>query len=229
MIDFYDVPCFVISRPQDEARRAITQQRLDEQGLSFEWFDAVDGHSLPIEEFVKEGIEMKCRGSCGCALSHKRLWKKIVDEDIDRAIVFEDDVIFHEKFRELMPFFWEQTPKDDVMVFLGYCCYWGHMGERYVMEGVPLTTHAYYITKSVARWLLESFGNCRQHIDIHLQYLYDHPPRKRTWKSYIWWEGVHRSPLNNQTRLNVCFNGLVFQDHDLENSITPGLGNKSKK
>jgi GR25 family glycosyltransferase involved in LPS biosynthesis len=87
--------------------------------MSFEWFDAVDGHSLPIEEFVKEGIEMKCRGSCGCALSHKRLWKKIVDEDIDRAIVFEDDVIFHEKFRKLMPFFWKQTPRIMLWSFWG--------------------------------------------------------------------------------------------------------------
>lgn len=222
-LDFYSVPVYVITCEQDKDRQKITKQRLDDEGISFEWFPASDASMMKKEDFEKENITIPWendKGSCGVALSHIRLWRKMVEEDIDRMIVFEDDVIFHEKFKERLPFFWNSTPKDNVMVYMGYCCYWGPMGSSFVTENIPLAIHAYYITKPVAKWFLDNIGEVHEHIDIHMRNMYYSSEISREWKCYVWWEGALRSPLHNQTRLGVCFNGLILQDHNLKNAIT---------
>ena len=222
-INFYDVPCFVISCKGDDDRRRLTKKRLNMQKIRFQWFDAADGRNITDDEFAKEHIFVRSedgkihRGGSGCALSHKRIWQKIVDENIEQALVLEDDVVFHEKFKQLLPEFWNDTPHENSMVFLGYCCYWGDMGQSNVVETFPLTTHAYYMTKSVAQWFLDNFDDCNTNIDIHMQTLYYNKPRD--WKCYAWWEGKNRSPYHNETKLGVCFNGLILQDHDMKNSI----------
>jgi len=219
-MDFYSIPVFVITCERDKERQAITDKRLKEQHISFEWFPASDASYISKEEFEKERIFIpyeEDKGSCGVALSHKRLWRKMVDEDIQEMIVFEDDVIFHERFKDLMPVFWKETPKENSMVFMGYCCFWGDRSQK-IIAYMPLAIHAYYITKHVAKWFLENLGDVYEHIDIHMKKLHNTKPRD--WKCYLWWDGINRSPLNMETKLGVAFNGLIFQDHDLKNTIT---------
>ena len=224
-IDFYKVPVFVISCKGDNNRRKVTEKRLNNVDIKFQWFDAIDGRKTDEEEFASENIfindetnvNIRHLGDSGCAMSHKRIWRKIVDENIYRAIVLEDDVVFHEYFEQLIPSYWQHTPKENSMIFLGYCCYWGQMGQQNIVESFPLTTHAYYITKHVAQWFLNNFGKCTEHIDIHMQKLYN--TKVRDWKCYLWWEGKYRSPYHEQTKLGVCFNGLILQDHEMQNSI----------
>ena len=75
-----------------------------------EFFDAVDGNKLEeleeLEESYENGYKFNVleswydpvtnrsltKGEVGCALSHYTIWKKMVDNNIDRAIIFEDDI-----------------------------------------------------------------------------------------------------------------------------------------
>ncbi len=41
-------------------------------------------------------------GEIGCALSHRRIWKYILENDIDYALVMEDDVIFDKRLVEVI-------------------------------------------------------------------------------------------------------------------------------
>lgn len=228
-MDFYSIPSYVITCEQDTDRQKITQKRLEEQNMKFEWFPASDATHISKEEFEKEHIYIPYeddKGSCGVALSHIRLWRKMVDEDIPRMFVFEDDIVFHERFKEIMPTFWDKTPKENSMTFMGYCCFWGRSSQD-IVEYMPLAIHAYYITKNVAQWFLDNLGDVHEHIDLHMKKLYDNKPRD--WKCYLWWDGINRSPLNGQTKLGVCFNGLIFQDHNLKNAITRESTEKSIK
>jgi glycosyl transferase family 25 len=42
------------------------------------------------------------KGEVGCFMSHLILWKKMIDEDIENAIIFEDDCVFNESFLPTM-------------------------------------------------------------------------------------------------------------------------------
>ena len=39
-------------------------------------------------------------GEIGCALSHYKIWEKMVNEKIEKALILEDDVVFLENFNE---------------------------------------------------------------------------------------------------------------------------------
>lgn len=217
---FSELSIFVISCQFDTERRELTEKRLKEQNLSFQFFDAYDGHFLPEYIFVNENILLDSAGGRGCALSHKMLWKKMVEEDIDCAVIFEDDVVFSEHFRYFIDRVWQQSPKDSIQ-FLGHCCWQIQNTKLGWYEGFPLTTHAYVIHKNVAKWLLENFGTCVENFDIHLQKLYYDKTlsENRFWYSYVLWNGAFKSPLQGPTKWNVYFSGLVYQDHDMQLSI----------
>lgn len=86
---------------------------LDAQGVDYEFFDAVNGRALTEEQsslFADDDIvtiemaggrkllvEDKLSPSeKGCALSHLKLYQKILDDGVQRAVVLEDDLDLHQ-------------------------------------------------------------------------------------------------------------------------------------
>ena len=85
--------------------------------------DAVYGKELSNQEFKDKTTEF-CNNFCtpgmvGCWLSHLKCYQYIVDNNLDRALILEDDAVFvedyQEKMREIEPTF----PDDYDMIFLG--------------------------------------------------------------------------------------------------------------
>lgn len=81
-------------------------------GIDFTVFEAVDGRALSEEDLSSlkflPGYEdpyhrrpMKW-GEIGCFLSHYRIWERVVEEQLDRVIIFEDDVRFTENATEIL-------------------------------------------------------------------------------------------------------------------------------
>ena len=73
-------------------------------GIEHTRFDATDGQALTtaqlaqistlpgyLDPFHRRPLKT---GEIGCFLSHYRVWKEMVDENLERAIIFEDDVRF---------------------------------------------------------------------------------------------------------------------------------------
>lgn len=94
-------------------------------------------------------------GAIGCMLSHFELYLHIIENNIDLCTIFEDDVFFHPKWNELAPLFFEQTPKDFDVLFVG--------NKTKVISGLSeinkmpcLCTHAYVITLNGAKKMLNS-------------------------------------------------------------------------
>ena len=84
-------------------------EQLNSLGIEFERIDAVDGNHIKNstdyfspKRFFLENRRNYVPGEVGCALSHINIWKKIVYENIDYALVLEDDVIITNKMTDFI-------------------------------------------------------------------------------------------------------------------------------
>jgi len=94
--------------------------------------------------------------SVGCLLSHLRLWKYIIQENIELAVVFEDDVLFHSDWDKLAPKFWAETPTDFDILYLGSNPEANYNGVKLIDRIPVMCTHAYVLTTNGALRLLQS-------------------------------------------------------------------------
>ena len=94
----------VISLRRSLDRRAKVEQELQKTSLPWTFLDAVDGSALqsPLPEYnplrVKwlQGYELT-PNEIGCYLSHKKAWKRCVEENIP-TLIFEDDFVLTPEF-----------------------------------------------------------------------------------------------------------------------------------
>ncbi|MGI9252894.1 MAG: glycosyltransferase family 25 protein, partial [Thermomicrobiales bacterium] len=58
-------------------------------------------------------------GHQGCFLSHVQLWQRMIEEGIESATIFEDDVMFHDDWTEMAENRWAATPAGTHVVWFG--------------------------------------------------------------------------------------------------------------
>lgn len=88
---------YVINLTRSPERRAHITGELGKVGLDYEIITGVDGHDLDLHDpttvdpslFVRSSFPA---GMAGCALSHLRVYRKMLDDGLDTAMVLEDDV-----------------------------------------------------------------------------------------------------------------------------------------
>lgn len=108
---------YVINLPQSTSRRQTIEANLQQLGLDYEIFSAVDGRNLTLEQqaIVKteDQVCLPMAGGrqlmvedklsppeIGCALSHLQVYQRILDSCEDYACVLEDDIFLTPKFLE---------------------------------------------------------------------------------------------------------------------------------
>jgi glycosyl transferase family 25 len=113
----------VINLARSKDRRQVIQARLEELGVSFDFYPAVDGKSLTAQQkslyssraaFGQIGREMH-PNEIGCILSHIGIWQLLAGSSDDHAVVIEDDMLIDEDFPDLVRSF-EWIPKDAAVV-----------------------------------------------------------------------------------------------------------------
>lgn len=223
----FETPCFVINMDRSPDRWATALQRIRAAGFQniCRW-RAVDGSSddlsaawaslIPFRKtstpFEPNGLSP---GMAGCALSHLLLWKYMCDHKIERAVVFEDDVVFHERFSELAPDYAGLTPEGWNMLFLGAQPNQDFDVTKQVVSPSVYCTHAYVVTREGAHALLcniMSWPRAFRAIDNMITEIMRHPDTPLRW--YLWNAYMHPSPMrkdpNGVYEWRNC--GLVFQD-----------------
>ncbi len=106
-----DIPIYIINLKKDIEKKEHMQKLCEKHNLYQEFINAVDGRLLS-EENINEiyssakaintiGRELS-RGEIGCALSHISIYKKMVNENISEAIVFEDDIEFNNNLLKVL-------------------------------------------------------------------------------------------------------------------------------
>ena len=96
------IKCFIIHLHRAAKRKINVQTMISKLKLETEVIDAVDGNKLTFDEISKylskknlyrPNYPFKINtGEIGCFLSHRAVWKKIVEEKLDFALIFEDDI-----------------------------------------------------------------------------------------------------------------------------------------
>lgn len=91
---------FVLNLKRRPDRRAYMEAQLRELGLEAEFVEAIDGYDLPasLSALYDEALAVRRNGKAlapgelGCALSHRAVYERMINEDIPLALVLEDDV-----------------------------------------------------------------------------------------------------------------------------------------
>lgn len=103
-------PVLVISLPDEVQRRSAIAAQLAALSIPFEFVDAIDGRSGLPAEFEARIDRARTQRVLGrpmseaeyaCALSHMRVYERIVAEKLAGAIVLEDDAIVGSARRSL--------------------------------------------------------------------------------------------------------------------------------
>jgi len=89
---------YVINLARSVDRRTHITAELQKTGLEYEFITAVDGRELDLADptIVDSALLAKNSfpaGTAGCALSHLHAYQKIIADDLDQALILEDDVI----------------------------------------------------------------------------------------------------------------------------------------
>lgn len=208
------IPAFVISLPEAYDRRKRIAAVMEEAGLNYQFFDAVDGRDFdvinhPLYDAAKRlryfGKHLK-GGEIGCTLSHKNIYQHMVDNNIGRALIFEDDVILRPDFTRVLEKILASTIDYDAVRFLG-----SPKLERLKMRnvykidgiynlvrhsGMPGGAHATLMTKGGAEKILKCLTRTPYPIDALLG---------RSWLTGLNWFTVRP--------------GLAAQDLSFDSSI----------
>jgi len=126
-------------------------------------------------------------GARGCAISHLRIWKKMIDEKIPIAMIFEDDAMFSENFKSFMETL--KIPENCNIVYFGGRFHpdfivphfaktdindkiYRHKIEHWNMLLHERTTHGYIIRVQLAEFLLHVFDINQQNEAIDYQMIH---------------------------------------------------------
>lgn len=200
-----DLPVsYVINLPKDQKRRDMMQKRLDEAGVPYEFFEAVNGYELGPDDMGFYDSKKRCRyfgrdlmpGELGCLLSHYKIYEKMDKENIPYAVVLEDDVIFEEDFDEVLQALLDSDVEWDVIRFLGSkkiyrrgCRKIAPLTGRYGLARLPTApggAHGYLLSLNAARTMLSHMQRNWLPIDT-LQ--------GRTWETGLETLVVYPAPL----------------------------------
>lgn len=101
---------FLINLDRRTDRFEFVKQQLDKLDISFERISAVDGQLCSAEQiqsfnhnrFLLECKRQVVRGEIGCALSHRSVWQRMVDEQIPYALILEDDIRIDPRLKSVL-------------------------------------------------------------------------------------------------------------------------------
>jgi GR25 family glycosyltransferase involved in LPS biosynthesis len=165
-------------------------------GLSPILVEGVNGKKLSVKDIKDNtssyGSMFAPLSVIGCAMSHIKTWKLFLESNAEYAIIFEDDVVFEDNFKEKLDLGIKNTPKDFDILYLGcFGCQnninlntlqFAHIGildlkanfkNHFVNKPIiALATHAYVVSRKGAQKLITyTDRNIYTHIDINIQTL----------------------------------------------------------
>jgi GR25 family glycosyltransferase involved in LPS biosynthesis len=160
--------------------------------IDIELVEAVDGNTLNLnDENLKKNVnpwnyknlqEKTLRGVIGCCQSHLNCYEKIINDDRDYAVIFEDDCCFiknkelgSNEFLKNLP-----IPEKFGIIWLND---WRNSIDKkfidrnyYLVSSGAKTTEAYIVSKEFAKILYDENINNIGAIDAHIGQVYSRHP-----------------------------------------------------
>lgn len=123
-----NIPVFIINLKKDTQKKDHMQKLCLKYGLQPEFIEAVYGKNLDkntiLRAYSKDstlrhiGRELT-KGEIGTVLSHLLIYRQMIDQNIETALILEDDVDFEIKSQDMLRIV-EKLPEDWECVLLGH-------------------------------------------------------------------------------------------------------------
>ena len=161
-IDKNIIQSVIINLKQDEEKYERLSNKLTKFGMPHKRFNAILGMDIYEDfknnnRFLKNGYNLRPH-QIGVWQSHYVIWKQMIEENIDKLYIFEDDCLFVNDFKNM----YNKTlnllkDKEYNIVFLGYSGSNVDINkELYLLNtGVPRCTHSYILSLNGAKKLVE--------------------------------------------------------------------------
>ena len=232
-------PAFIIHvARQAQERLEICKSRVENAG--YKNIIVFEGVNASIKEEFDNTMKLfpRCpgfdkgltKGEIGCALSHLKVLRHIIDNNIEAATIFEDDVMFHPKWNILSKLYYHHTPKNYDMLYIGNQI---KTQSKRINAEPAFCTHAYIVTLMGARKLFNCIINWDYYnmklsglIQIDLIYvnIQGRIKEKKLRRLFTWycWNGTYHPCKHNKLPLrgnDVRNSGLVFQDSSFPTTV----------
>ena len=179
---------FVINLDSSKARWQTCQQQLE--NVPIERISAVDGRQLNNDELNRHfNIQLNQRqyhktltaGEIACYMSHRKVWAKIVEENLDFALVLEDDFLLTGDLHELLSSVAAIAQPWHCIKLTEYPIKRKELSSKPLgkfhlvsYNKVPARTGAQLISQAGAKRLLLASEKFGRPVDIDLQYWWEH-------------------------------------------------------
>jgi GR25 family glycosyltransferase involved in LPS biosynthesis len=245
MQNILNKPAFVIhlKNKSPEREAFFTKNILNAGFKDMNVFEAVDASDpgilqeiMSIFPKIKFDKELS-RGQIGCCLSHFKVLLHIIQNNIDIATIFEDDVHFHPNWSVLSERYYHHTPKNFDVIFIG-----NQISPKNpkISTSSTFCTHAYVVTLEGAKRLLRAlltwdYQNFKYYqpgwdliglynIDIMIKNIQDRTLTKKIKPLFTWycWNGTYHPCDYNRLPLRGNYNrntGLVFQSDTFATTV----------
>ena len=208
---------FNILLKSDQERVSYVNNYLLKKIPNLEIFPAVEGKTNQVEylledRFISPKFLKYCkRGQLACLLSHLSLWKKIVEERIEKAIILEDDAIIADEFFQVI----EDFPKnaDFIYLFIHPDSKIKTVNKKFVKGYPTYGTVGYFLTLQTAKDLIKVFSKkIVRTVDETISWYLEH--YKRTY--YCLGENL----------VNTC--GTLYQQENNKDGLGSTIGETGK-
>ncbi|MBE8190397.1 MAG: glycosyltransferase family 25 protein, partial [Candidatus Thioglobus sp.] len=180
-----NIPIFIINLKRDTKRRQYMQNLLAKFDLKAKFIEAVDGKLLSTEtikniysekQSIKNINRGMTKGEIACVLSHKSIYEQMILDNLQVALVLEDDAIFDDKLLDFIQQI-DDLPKDWELILLATNHYQARIKHNIwyskklknntIRRPVQIRfgTYAYLINNSGAKKMLKHLSQISQPID----------------------------------------------------------------
>lgn len=215
---------FIINLNRKEARYIYVKKQLDGAGIkNYRRISAIDGFNFSDDKLLEIGLTKELinrRGIAGCAASHIKLWKHIVEYKLGWTLILEDDAHFHPKFLELFYKYWEHVPLEQAkIIYLGYCTdSFIEQTPEIIIEKSVMCNQGYILSWVGAQYLLDNILPVSQPIDIAIKTHFDEKGGSYIFNGNAVVNGIRPNDYKETNSRKCMFNGIIYQNHEEQGS-----------
>jgi len=213
------IPAFVILLERDKDRSSHVYKDIVPRLDSCQVIAATDADGDDIEVFMQQCLKpisiddyaKYSRPKFACTISHIRVWQRIVESNLEHAIVLEDDVVIDDGFEAFVRELKDQLPSTYDLAHLyihpDFQSDWSRgadLADRAFVEFVPRWGRsAYLLSQTGAKKLLDLFEHVAHHGDMQIAQM-----AQRGDLSVYCASKMH---VQNLGQMNLKYNGERFR------------------
>jgi glycosyl transferase family 25 len=222
--DSFPFPILIVNLDRKPERFTYVKEQLDNMGLTgYQRISGTDGFFMSREELAELGTTYELtehKGLAGCAASHIRAWRHIVENKMGWTLILEDDAHFHPQFLKLFSKYWNNVPVDAKIVFPGFCADVSveRSHSNLVIQKQVMCLQGYILSSEGAQYLLNNILPINEPIDIVIDRHFKNRRGSYIFNGNVTVDGIRPNDYKEANGRRCMFNGIIYQNHEEQGS-----------